>query len=303
MSRNEIEWRFNALDWRYQKQILFGFLQSGPSDRKWAYKKLYAFWDECFIPVLQELWEQHHELQLSWLVINFFPVEYLKKNMDSLSKDRNYYFLYQRLCDDSDFVLDKTRLSETDLLAVKCKLGETITDGDVKDLFFLLMYKLCKGVYGYGVWKRVNYKADQSLLAIFGNSRILNMLRIVNNVLKRPRLAEKMQEWMRLVTDRYRNNYENMEPFLYYGGDKSVRKTMIQHCLEHIAPECTEVWDDLDPYDGLSFLSDLEKRHHEHLVKEPSDNIDQCKIRNEFLDNPEACKLIDIFDLEIDHSQ
>lgn len=95
--------------------------------------------------MLQELWEQHHELQLSWLVINFFPVEYLKKNMDSLSKDRNYYFLYQRLCDDSDFVLDRTRLSETDLLAVKCKLGETITDGDVKDLFFLLMYKLCKG--------------------------------------------------------------------------------------------------------------------------------------------------------------
>ena len=36
LSRNEIEWRFNALDWRYQKQILFGFLQSGPSDRKWA---------------------------------------------------------------------------------------------------------------------------------------------------------------------------------------------------------------------------------------------------------------------------
>lgn len=39
VSRNEIERRFNALDWRYQKQILFAFLQSGKTDRLWAYNR------------------------------------------------------------------------------------------------------------------------------------------------------------------------------------------------------------------------------------------------------------------------
>ncbi len=44
-SRKEIERRFDALDWKYQKQILFAFLQSGATDREWAYRKLYTFWD------------------------------------------------------------------------------------------------------------------------------------------------------------------------------------------------------------------------------------------------------------------
>lgn len=60
ISRKEIGWRFNALDWRFQKQILFAFLASGMSDRAWAYKKLFVFWDNCFIPVIQDLWEKYN---------------------------------------------------------------------------------------------------------------------------------------------------------------------------------------------------------------------------------------------------
>ena len=106
VSRNEIERRFDALDWRYQKQILFAFLQSCKSDRQWAYGKLYIDWDDCFIPVLKDLWEIYHEKKLSWLIIRYFPIDYLKSNLDSLSEGRNYYFLYRRLSHDSDFVLD-----------------------------------------------------------------------------------------------------------------------------------------------------------------------------------------------------
>ena len=51
VSRNEIDRRFYALDWRYQKQILFAFLQSGKTDRDWAYRKLNVVWDDCFISV------------------------------------------------------------------------------------------------------------------------------------------------------------------------------------------------------------------------------------------------------------
>ena len=62
-SRKEIMKRYVGLDWRYQKQILYAFLESGMSDRDWAYRRLYADWDDCFIPVLQGLWEKYHEKQ------------------------------------------------------------------------------------------------------------------------------------------------------------------------------------------------------------------------------------------------
>lgn len=59
-SRKEIQKRFNGLDWEDQKRIIFAFLQSGATDRDWAYRKLYSIWDDCFIPMLQELWEKYH---------------------------------------------------------------------------------------------------------------------------------------------------------------------------------------------------------------------------------------------------
>ena len=76
-SRKEIQKRFNGLDWEDQKRIIFAFLQSGATDRDWAYRKLYSIWDDCFIPMLQELWEKYHSpsaIQIDLLnFINIFP--------------------------------------------------------------------------------------------------------------------------------------------------------------------------------------------------------------------------------------
>jgi hypothetical protein len=56
-SREEIQWRFNWLDWKDQKKILNAFLESGKSDREWAYGKVLDFWDDSFLPKVKELWE------------------------------------------------------------------------------------------------------------------------------------------------------------------------------------------------------------------------------------------------------
>jgi len=45
-SREEIKWRFKALDWKYQKRILSAFLESGISDRDWAYGMVLDYWDK-----------------------------------------------------------------------------------------------------------------------------------------------------------------------------------------------------------------------------------------------------------------
>ena len=47
-SRKEIQWRFKALDWKYQKKILSAFLDAGKLDRNWAYSELLDLWD-CFL--------------------------------------------------------------------------------------------------------------------------------------------------------------------------------------------------------------------------------------------------------------
>ena len=48
VSREKIKWRFDHLDWKDQKKILFAFMDSGISDREWAYSKMLDNWDDSF---------------------------------------------------------------------------------------------------------------------------------------------------------------------------------------------------------------------------------------------------------------
>ena len=60
VSREEIKWRFDYLDWKDQKKILTAFMESGISDREWAYSKMLDNWDDSFQPKVKELWETYH---------------------------------------------------------------------------------------------------------------------------------------------------------------------------------------------------------------------------------------------------
>ena len=88
-SRKEIQKRFNGLDWEDQKRIVFAFLQSGATDSDCVYRNLDSIWDDCFIATLQELWEKYHEKPLSWIVIRFFPTDYVKEHLDEFSAVSN----------------------------------------------------------------------------------------------------------------------------------------------------------------------------------------------------------------------
>ena len=57
-SRGEIQTRFDYLDWKDQKKIISAFLESGKTDRQWAYSKVLDYWDKSFEPKVKELWEQ-----------------------------------------------------------------------------------------------------------------------------------------------------------------------------------------------------------------------------------------------------
>lgn len=277
-SRNEIEWRFNALDWKYQKQILFAFLQSGMSDRKWAYKKLFAFWDDCFIPSLGELWKLHHERELAWLIIQFFPTDCLKGKINEFSEGRNYYFLYRRLREDPDFVLDKTRLNEADLLIVMIEADEIVTDDDIRDMFYIIIYKLCKGVYKFGAYRVMMYDDKKPpLLTMFDSSIVRLMIGVIANKLGRYELVEELRKWMVSVSSDLWKEYGNSYNF---GSNKERHKILSNHCMKYIPQEYKVVWDTFDSKNQQMFLDYLKERNKIHLQNADSDEIVRKVLRD-----------------------
>ena len=142
-SREEIKWRFNALDWKDQKKILPAFLDSCVSDREWAYGKLLDYWDDSFLPKVKELWETSHDYKCSWSVIRHFPLEYIIEHMNEFTDERDYYFICLRLAKDKDYVIDRSRLSKTDYLATLYHTGRMISDKDAVNTMFEVVHDCC----------------------------------------------------------------------------------------------------------------------------------------------------------------
>ena len=142
-ARKEIKARFDYLDWSVQKRILYAFLSSGKTDRAWAYAKLLRYWDDCFIPVIESLWNQNHEIKCSWPIIRHFPEEYVSKNLDLLSNGDNYYFICRRLAHHPGFHIDRSRLTITEYLSVLNSAGRRIDMKDALDTLFEFVGYYC----------------------------------------------------------------------------------------------------------------------------------------------------------------
>ena len=143
VSREEIKWRFDYLDWKDQKKILTAFMESGISDREWAYSKMLDNWDDSFQPKVKELWETYHEYKCSWSVIRYFPLEYIKEHISEFADERDYYFICLRLAKDNDYVIDRTKLTDRDYLAVLWHTGRIISDDEASDTLFSIIHDCC----------------------------------------------------------------------------------------------------------------------------------------------------------------
>ena len=143
VSREEIKWRFNCLDWKDQKKILAAFLDSCPSDREWAYTKLLDYWDDSFESKVKELWEIYHEERCSWVVIRYISLDYVTSNMDEFTNERDYYFICLRLAVYGDYVIDRTKLSDLDYLALLYHTNRIISEDDARDTLFRIVYECC----------------------------------------------------------------------------------------------------------------------------------------------------------------
>ena len=153
-SREEIQRRFDFLEWKDQKKIIPVFLDSGKTDRQWAYSKLLDLWDKSFQTKINALWEQLHEEKCTWVVIRHFPLKFLSQHLKEFSDGRNYYFACLRLALNKKFVIDKDRLSPTDYLALLYHTGRSVECSEAEALLFGVMHDLCLNCEFYFAFDR-----------------------------------------------------------------------------------------------------------------------------------------------------
>ena len=56
---------------------------------------MFTHWDDSFIPIVKEIWEKYYEAPLSWVVIRYLPIDYIKENFRGVevSKPQGTYML------------------------------------------------------------------------------------------------------------------------------------------------------------------------------------------------------------------
>ncbi len=148
VSREEINRRFDGLDWKDQKKIILAFLSSCKSDRQWIYSKLIKNWDEDFLPIVQELFEKYHEEGCLLPITLFFPTDYVKEHFEELSQGKNYYKLCYRLANDKvDFEPCREKLTPKEFLSI-LRIQEKKPDDDVAlSLLYDVLYDIINNKY------------------------------------------------------------------------------------------------------------------------------------------------------------
>ena len=102
---------FNYFSYSQQVKIVKAFLFQSMGNRRFAYKRLPALWDESFIDIVKQAWNEFHDEECGWLITRFFPKEFLAENLEVLSTPYNYYFLCKRLGQEEWFVPVKEKFN------------------------------------------------------------------------------------------------------------------------------------------------------------------------------------------------
>ena len=206
-SRSEIKLRFDHLDWRDQKKILIAFLDSCRSDREWAYSKLLDNWDESFEPKVKELWENYHEYKCSWSVIRYFPLEYIREHFEEFTDERDYYFICLRLAMDKDYVIDRTKLSNRDYLAVLWHTGRTISDEEASDTLFGIIRDCC---FADTIMPRLERVGEGRYANVItpANYREVNLAIYYLQKLEKDSIVQQFEQWNEQVENTIKDSPE-----------------------------------------------------------------------------------------------
>lgn len=302
-SRDEIQLRFDYLDWKDQKKIILAFLESGKTDRQWAYSKVLDYWDKSFEPKIKELWEQLYEDKCAWVVIRHFPLEYLSQNIDMFTGDRDYYFVCLRLAEDKDFVIDKDRLSLTDYLAVLYHTDRSITDEEAMDIPYIIVHKLCvECVFGYGELDRFANTRRGNVISP-GNFHKVSLANYYLKKLNCTQVILQFEEWNKKVQEAIFASPEfkaisnaDLDDYDYIEGRIRIARKYAYLALDdkYKKPSDPDIEKVLRPKEWFGEAPKQKRKKPE--VPEPSD---PAELNEMIASNPNLEKLVGDFALDI----
>ena len=305
-SRNEIQRRFDYLDWKDQKKIVLAFLESGKTDRQWAYSKALDYWDKSFDPKIKQLWEQLHEEKYSWVVIRYFPVEYLSQNIDKFTEGRDYYFICLRLAENCEFEINKEKLSNTDYLAVLYHTGRSIDMSEAEVLLYENVHKICLDNDPYFALDRYANASKGYIISPISFKNVSLMLYYLRK-LGCSHIVWQFEEWNKNVQEEIFNSPEFKAVSVFDIDEYDYRQRMINIARKYGYLALDEKYKrSSDP----SVEDMLKPKEWYSIVSEPKDNIEKERIEQYNLSrlkemmakNPAFEKLVEDLGLDLDNS-
>ena len=110
-----------------------------------AYIRLLSYWDEAFVPIITELWEAYHEEKCSWVIIKNYPLDFVKKHKEKLiAAGCKRKFIVQRLCENPDYRLRRSNLSDYDYLWLVSVTKRSISNTKAKEILWATVKDICQ---------------------------------------------------------------------------------------------------------------------------------------------------------------
>ena len=111
-ARKQIQKRFMHLDYADQLKLMRTMLNGGKTERAWCYATLRKWWSDELVGDVERVWNAHHEERCSWLFSRYMPIDIIRKYVDELSVNSNYYNLCKCLVGEPWFTVDKEKLRQ-----------------------------------------------------------------------------------------------------------------------------------------------------------------------------------------------
>ncbi|MBO4659658.1 MAG: hypothetical protein J5637_08550 [Prevotella sp.] len=305
-ARSEIQRRFAYLDWSQQKKITLAFLSSGKTDRQWIYAQLWKWWDDCFAPKIREIWEQYHEEKCAWLIIRYFPKDYVLANLDYFTGTRDYYYICRRFGAGNDFVIDDSKLSARDRFIIHA-ISQKPLDGDsCLDDIFTCLHGTCATEYSYPL---VNKKDRGEILDALDIKYIYGMMKNM----ERMGLDEQVQffrEWNRQVyVDIFHSaDWEQLNASNLSDGEYDIRRRYImkKYVYKNLDDKYKKVNERLDALDFGNIPDDFttyEEKGTDKMSSEATSETTKEQMRELIERNPAFETIIDDLGLITDDQE
>lgn len=117
--REGLKARYNFVPQVYQKKILRCLLEQGTKkERLWAYTRLRWKWDDSFVPAIVQCFEQYHEIECAWLILDFFPASYVYEHREEFVQLVGWRWVMSSVGKDYPELIDREKLTDAEWVHV-----------------------------------------------------------------------------------------------------------------------------------------------------------------------------------------